>query len=335
MIRRQFLHTAAAATVAGFVAGSRHTAAASEGARAFSWEIAPGFIRPKEGRQTIGQTHGNVGVDSAGQIYVSVEGQPEGGMQVFSPEGKYLRHLKGTPDTLHGFVIRKEADGEFIYTVVLGQSRVLKMKTDGEVVLEIPASAFPSEVAGKALNGLKLTSCDVAANGDIIVVDGYGSDFIFVFGKDGKFKKAFGGKEGPLKLNTCHMLFVDRRFTPERLLLVDRGNGRLLHTDLDGNLVAEAVTGLRMPCAASFYQDLVCVAELGGRVTVFDKEGKPVAELGRNDTPGESNTPNVPPDKWRDGVVTSPHGIAFDAKGNILESEWNRFGRVQRWNLKA
>lgn len=32
--------------------------------------------------------------------------------------------------------------------------------------------------------------------------------------------------------------------------------------------------------------------------------------------------------------MTSPHGITFDAKGNILETEWNTFGRVLRWNVK-
>jgi YD repeat-containing protein len=32
--------------------------------------------------------------------------------------------------------------------------------------------------------------------------------------------------------------------------------------------------------------------------------------------------------------VTSPHGITFDNDGNILETEWNKWGRVLRWNLK-
>ena len=38
------------------------------------------------------------------------------------------------------------------------------------------------------------------------------------------------------------------------------------------------------------------------------------------------------PADWREGVVTSPHGITFDNDGNILETEWNQFGRVLRWN---
>jgi hypothetical protein len=67
---------------------------------------------------------------------------------------------------------------------------------------------------------------------------------------------------------------------------------------------------------------------------VWDKEGKMVAELGVNDTKGQSNNPGVEPKDWRDNVVTSPHGITFDATGNIMETEWNKFGRVLRWNRK-
>ncbi|MEY4271243.1 MAG: hypothetical protein RL250_109, partial [Verrucomicrobiota bacterium] len=59
-----------------------------------------------------------------------------------------------------------------------------------------------------------------------------------------------------------------------------------------------------------------------------------VAELGANDTKGQTNTPGVKPEAWRTGIVTSPHGITFDGKGNILETEWNQFGRVLRWDAK-
>jgi hypothetical protein len=78
----------------------------------------------------------------------------------------------------------------------------------------------------------------------------------------------------------------------------------------------------------------MCVAEIAGRVSVWSKEGTMVASLGVNDTKGQTNTPRVTPADWREGVVTSPHGITFDNDGNILETEWNTFGRVLRWNRK-
>jgi hypothetical protein len=395
-----------------------------------NYEFAPNFIKPPAGLETIGNGHGEIQVDSAGNIYVSVEGQEKGGIQVYSPEGAFLKQLP-LPPSLHGFSIRKTAEGEFIYAAVLGQQKVLKANLDGKVVLEIPRDSFPAEIAdsvsltlkdGSVVRGvkpeadgdsltvtlpggekkkiakadiakkgtavlansskveginavkddtgvtmtvggkqqrilfsemaqkdgkpayseaaaesrssLKLTNADAAPNGDIYVVDGYGTSWIFVFDSAGKFKKQFGGPAEPFKLSNCHKVHIDNRFQPARVFLCDRGNKRIMHASLDGDLIGVIATGLRNPSSASFHGDYVCIAEIAGRVSVWDKEGKMVAALGTNDTPGQSNTPRVPPADWRDNVVTSPHGITFDAKGNILETEWNQFGRVLRWNRK-
>jgi hypothetical protein len=239
------------------------------------------------------------------------------------------------PNSLHGFVIRKTDDGEFIFAAVLNEQRFIKCTLDGKVVLEIKKDAFPAE---QAKPGLKLTNCDVAPNGDIYIVDGYGKSWVFVFDKTGAFKKVFGGPtqivDGKGFANT-HKIFVDTRFAPARLLCLDRGNNRMFHVDLDGtNPQMISNKGLRNPSSASFHGDLMCVAEIAGRVSVWNKEGAMVASMGANDTKGQTNTPKVAPADWREGVVTSPHGITFDGQGNILETEWNVFGRVLRWDRK-
>lgn len=315
-----------------------------------TWVYAPGALTPPPGRETIGNGHGEIRVDSLGNIYVSVEGQKEGGIQVYGADGKFLRYVPNTPGGLHGFVIRQENGEDVIYASQVNQdkdpekakqqTRVLKMKTDGTVLLQIPLSAFPADKGA-----LKLTSVDVAPNGDIYVVDGYGKDWIFVFAKDGTFKTVFGGRDEPLKLSNTHKLFVDPRFDPPRLLLCDRGNNRIVHVALDGTfigVVADKDKGaLRRPSSASFHGDYVCVAEIGdnksksgGGVVVLDKEGRVVARLGVNNGANQSDTPKVEPKDWKDDLVTSPHGVTFDLQGNILETEWNNFGRVLRWNKK-
>jgi len=294
------------------------------------YEFVPDFIQPPPGKQTIGDGHGEIAVDSTGNIYVSVQ-EKDAGIQVYGPDGKFIKALP-VPASLHGFVIRKNDEGEFIYAAVLAEQRFIKCKLDGSVVLEIKKEAFPAEQSAK---GLKLTNCDVGPNGDIYIVDGYGQSWIFQFDKTGKFKKVFGGPVEPYKFKNTHKIFVDTRFSPARLFCCDRGNNRILHLDLDGNIIGViSDKGMRNPSSASFNGDLVCIAEIAGRVSVWDKEGKMVAELGVNDTKGQTNTPGVKPEDWRTGTVTSPHGITFDAKGNILETEWNKFGRVLRWNHK-
>ena len=314
--------------------------ALSASAAEVKYQLAPNFLGTPPGKDQIGNGHGEIAVDSAGLIYVSVQ-EKGAGIQVYGKDGKFIKAL-ALPESLHGFTIRKSAEGEFLYGAVLNEQRFIKAKLDGTVVMEIKSDAFPADKgkskdkAGKSVNALKLTSCDVAPNGDIYIVDGYGKSWIFQFDKAGKFKQVFGGptqKVNDKPFANTHKVFVDTRFSPARLLCLDRGNNRMFHVELDGtNPQMIANKGLRNPSSASFHGELMCVAEIAGRVSVWNKEGKMVAELGANDTKGQTNTPRVKPADWREGVVTSPHGITFDNDGNILETEWNQFGRVLRWN---
>ncbi len=292
-----------------------------------AYEFVPNFITPPPGKETIGNGHGEIAVDSSGNIYVSVQ-EANAGIQVYGKDGKFIKAL-ALPQSLHGFVIRKHGDGEHLYAAVLGEQKVIKCSLDGTVVMTIPTSEFPGDKIGK---GLKLTNCDVAPNGDVYVVDGYGQSHIFVFSAEGKFKSVFGGPGEPLKLANAHKVFIDRRFEPARVMICDRGHKRMLHTQLDGTFIGEIATEMRNPSSASFHGDLMCVAEIAGNVSVWDKDNKRVADLGTSPKP--TNTPGIEPKDWQQGVVTSPHGITFDNDGNILETEWNKWGRVLRWNLK-
>ena len=302
-------------------------ALAGSAAAEVAYEFVPNFIQPPPGKETIGNGHGEIAVDAAGNIYVSVQ-EANAGIQVYGKDGKFMKALP-LPQSLHGFVIRKDDGGEFIFAAVLGEQKVIKCDLEGKVLMTIPTSEFPADKIGK---GLKLTNCDVAPNGDIYVVDGYGQSFIFVFSREGKFKSVFGGPGEPLKLANAHKIFIDRRFEPARVLICDRGHKRMLHTRLDGAFIGEIATEMRNPSSASFHGDLMCVAEIAGNVSVWDKDNKRVADLGT--APKPTNTPKIEPKDWQQGVVTSPHGITFDNDGNILETEWNQWGRVLRWNLK-
>ena len=112
--------------------------------------------------------------------------------------------------------------------------------------------------------------------------------------------------------------------------MADRENRRLVHLDLEGNWIGVHATNLRRPCALSFHGDYCAVAELEARVTILDKNGAPVAFLGDNPNRKQWAKFPVPVKAWLEGVFTAPHGLSYDAEGNLYVQDWNATGRVTK-----
>jgi hypothetical protein len=72
------------------------------------------------------------------------------------------------------------------------------------------------------------------------------------------------------------------------------------------------------------------VAELEGRVVVTDKQGKIVSTLGDNPDQKQWAAFKLEPEHWRDGIFIAPHGLSFDAAGNLFVQDWNFAGRFTK-----
>ena len=312
---------------------------------ALDYKAVPDWLQLPSGKDKLGSMHGDVAVSSKGEVYVSVM-DPAAGVQVFSKDGKSLRNVPNAPSDFHGFVIRKQKDGEFIFGPRLSGQEIIKMTLDGEVVLRVPASVIPDEFKnaaapkGKAKDKdakktpfVRLTGMDIAPNGDWFVTDGYSSDYVHRFDSKGNYLKSFGGrKKAPYNFNTLHKIAIDTRFSPPRIIGCDRENMRAVHMSLDGEFLGVINNELLRPAAVAIYGDYAAFGEIKGQVTLIDKAGKVVAKLGTNGNADEVATNKTEPVKWRPGIFTAPHGVAFDAKGDIFVSEYNVFGRVVRYN---
>jgi DNA-binding beta-propeller fold protein YncE len=296
------------------------------------------WLKLPDGRTQIGGMHGDIAVSSRGEVYVSVENPAEqAGLQVYSADGRFIRNVPNAPPDFHGFVIRRQADGEFIYGARLRGQAIMKMALDGTVVMTIPGSAIPEEFKAKSARSgqiqLLLTGMDVAPNGDLYVTDGYSSDFIHRFDRTGKYVKSFGGKQPPYAFNTLHKLAIDTRFQPARIIACDRANNRVVHLSLDGDFIGVVATDLLLPAAVTLDGDNAIIGELRGRVTVLDKAGMVVTRVGTNTGEGVgANTSK--PDQWKTGLVMSPHGVALNERGDLFVSEFNSTGRVHRFNKR-
>ena len=232
---------------------------------------------------------------------------------------------------IHDMKIREEADGEFIYGARNASAEGIKFNgRTGDIVLKLP---LPEE-SGLKLKKFNPTAITVAPNGDIFLSDGYASNHIFKFDKTGKYLMHFGTKGNGLKeFNTAHGMTLDTRYSPPLLLICDRNHepkGRLLHYDLNGEFVAEVVTGLGMPTSAAVQGDYVSVPDLHGRLVILDKSNTIIAVLGHNANPTKRANYNVRQAEWIEGIFSGTHGSSWDKDGNLYVQDWNVAGRIMK-----
>jgi len=304
------------------------TAAVRMGSGNMTFDTVPGWGLDEEGKSIIGPTHGSVVIDEEGNIYTSAQL----GVFVFSPDGKVVRRFLGDEySNIHDMEIRQEGDDEFIYGARNKDAEGIKFHArTGDIVLKLP---FPEE-SGLKLTKFSPTAITVAPNGDIILSDGYASNHIFKFDKEGKYLSHFGSKGNGLKeFNTAHGMTLDTRYDPPRLLICDRNHqpkGRLLHYDLEGNFIDVVITGLGMPTSVAIQGDYVSVPDLHGRLVILDKSNTIIAVLGHNNNPDTRVNYNVPQDKWIEGIFSGTHGSYWDKDGNLYVQDWNVSGRIMK-----
>jgi hypothetical protein len=279
-------------------------------------------------------THG-VAVDAAGLVYLTHQGVGKDVMDtvvVFDPQGKYVRSFgKEFHTGGHGIDIRREGSEEFIYlSHMTGNGPVVKTTLKGEIVWK---KGFPEE-ANVYKDGAKYRPTNVAfaRDGGFYVGDGYGSHYIHQYDKDAKWVRTWGGAgKEPGKMQTPHGIWLDDR--PGRkpsLVVADRANFRLQYFTLDGNHLG-FVNDVLFPAHFDIRGDVLLVPDLHARVSLFDRENKPIVHLGDDKAWIEEVKKlkiRQDPKQWPPGKFIHPHDACFDKDGNIFVVEWVQTGRV-------
>jgi hypothetical protein len=132
-------------------------------------------------------------------------------------------------------------------------------------------------------------------------------------------------------MKTPHGLWLDDR--PGRkpaLVVADRANFRLQYFTLDGEHI-RFVNEVLFPAHFDIRGDVLLVPDLHARVSLFDRDNKPIVHLG--DDPVwlaevKKFAVRKDPKRWPAGKFIHPHDACFDKNGNIFVVEWVEPGRV-------
>lgn len=350
--RRKFLKTtlagAACALAAPNIATARRTNSQLViGEKEHTFEVQHQF--PQLPSQYTWQTTHNVAVDAANNLYVIHEGREDQkdhpSIFVFDENGKFIRAFgKQYQGGGHGIEVRKEGNQEFLYVAAYQQVKEFaKLDLKGEVVWTKRApkesgvyhadeSDKPAKVWGR--DRFMPTNFAFLPDGGFFLADGYGAFHIHRYDRDGKWLSSFGGEgAGEGKFNTPHGLWVDNRNpSAPKLVVTDRAHHTLQIFSIDGKY-EQTITGFGLPANVDEQSGLLLVPELMARVSILDKDYKPILTLG-------DDVARIGADKdfairgdekqWQDGKFVHPHDACFDNKGNIYVAEWVGSGRITK-----
>jgi DNA-binding beta-propeller fold protein YncE len=213
-----------------------------------------------------------------------------------SPTFVVSSELDGTLKTGYPFrrptSVRPRKDGSF-WVVAFGSNEVLKFDPNFRLL-----DSFKG-----GLEGFDRPYDVVEADDGTLFVSEYGANRIARCSQNGEKIRTFGTKgRGNGQLLGPQYLAADGR---GYLWVTDWGNSRVDRFDLDGNFI-QSISGIPQPTGIAAHEDRLYVSDRSSqRVLIYDLSGNPLSSVG-------------------EGILESPEGLSFTARGSLLVADGNR-----------
>jgi DNA-binding beta-propeller fold protein YncE len=359
LTRRDFLKLAATATAGlsapALAGGAEKPGPVRLGTGYHSYELVEDW-----GKLPAGMKYGHgcgIVVDSKDRIYVTSR-STNPCVAVFDRSGKLLETwsnqfsenvgytLDQVKDTAHCIYWSKEGRNEFLYFTEnvstnkegpkLGK-RVYKTDLHGKILYVIGNVEKEGSTSQK-FEWTSPTDVAIAANGDIYVVDGYGSQKVSRFDKNFTHLKTIGTKTekkdiGPNAphgtFNTCHGIWVNTLKKEPEIFIADRNNSRIEVFSLELEYKRTLQGDVRNPCCFYQHKDKLYIPDLGSRVTILDADGKLVTHLG-DGREADGKTARAD-NATNPALFAAPHAMCVDSRGDLYVLEWVPFGRPRKF----
>lgn len=183
--------------------------------------------------------------DSLGRLILLTD-HPKNNIIIFNQSGKVLSSWTLNLQMGHGLTIHNENGEEFLYITDASAGEVYKTTLNGKIVRQLPR---PDQLGIYAeCDKYRPTESAIGPNGDIYVADGYGSQFILRFDREGNYLDKFGGSsfQDKKRFKEAHGVALDDRDKKNPTLLV---TARIKNTFKRFTLEGEYLEDIYLPGA--------------------------------------------------------------------------------------
>ncbi|MGJ8679912.1 6-bladed beta-propeller [Paraglaciecola sp.] len=296
--------------------------------------------------------------DSQGRI-VMVTDSDKNNFVIYNKDGKLLDAWGTQHPGAHSVKINHENGEDFIYIVDCGwvlnrnwdgvttgnwkspknkfipqQGFISKLTLDGKLVYTI---GHPLTIGiYNANDPFRPTDITIAANGDLYVTDGYGSDRVIQYNHNGQYIRHWGGKnnqDSNYNLSNTHGIGIDLRNPADPHLVVSsRAANELKLFEMDGKYRSTVQTPgafVGGPIFKGEYAYIpVCWSVVDGKrksnsgfITILDKNNKVVSNPGGTQPIYQEGKLQNMHTTW--DVFNHCHAVCVDNDENLYVGQWN------------
>ncbi|HAY36837.1 MAG: 6-bladed beta-propeller [Bacteroidetes Order II. Incertae sedis bacterium] len=273
--------------------------------------------------------------DRSGRL-IMITDEVKNNILIYDRSGKLVSSWGTTFPYGHGLTLSDEGDAEYLWICdngFDGNAQVVKTTLDGKEVMRLANPKTFGEYGEE--DNFYPTETAVAANGDIYVADGYGSQWILQYASDGTFIRKFGGRgDGDSQFSTAHGVCIDSRGKGDpTLMITSRGHNAFKRYSMDGAYLETLFLPGAFVCRAVIDDDIlysgVCWSRLkylnqtpnSGFVTILDASGTVVSNPGG--TQPEYRDGELQLMLQQEDLFHHCHDVCVDSDKNLYVCQWN------------
>ncbi len=273
--------------------------------------------------------------DQSGRL-IMVTDHPKNNVIIYDKSGKLLNTWTLNFEGAHGLTIHDEGGEEFLYITDFITGTVVKCTLKGRVVLTLPHPRSFGLYEDCA--PYRPTETAIGPNGDIYVADGYGSQYMLQFDREGNFIRKFGGSgfRDKRMFKEAHGITLDTRDSSNpTLLCTARIKNTFKRYSLDGQYLEDIYLPGAFVSRAVIDDDMlysgVCYSmtadnynmhENKGFVTILNGDNKVVSNPGGT-RPEYDKNGRLQLMQQSEPIFKHCHDVCVDEDKNLYVCQWN------------